>query len=123
MNALFAYVPISNNSDWVPSSSYYTVERSLSDRSFSPPVVPLPKWLQIGIRQCCVPLTSSLEALNEKPKVVTVGPDSFELKENIEKLRLESNRNFKDGFYQEAVEEYSAAIDMSKEPLPSTHYC
>ena len=100
--------------DWVPSSSYDTVERSLSDRSLSPPVVPLPKWLQIGIRQCCVPLISSLEALNEKPREVTEGPDSFELKENVEKLRLKGNEYFKDGLYQEAVEAYSAAIDMSK---------
>ena len=100
--------------DWVPLSNYDTVERSLSDRSLSPPVVPLPKWLQIGIKQCCVPPMSSLEALDEKPKVVTEGPDSRVLKENIEKLRLEGNKNFKDGLYQEAVEVYSTAIDMSK---------
>ena len=101
--------------DWVALSNYDTVERSLLDRSLSPPVVPLPKWLQIGIRQCCVPPMSSLEALNEKPRVVTEGPYLQELKEKVEKLRLEGNKNFKDGLYQEAVEAYSAAIDMSKD--------
>ena len=100
--------------DWVPLSNYDTVERNLSDRSLSPPVVPLPKWLQIGIRQCCVPPMSSVEALDEKPRVVTEGLDLQELKEKVEKLRLEGNKNFKDGLYQEAVEAYSAGIDMSK---------
>ena len=100
--------------DWVPLSNYDTVERNLSDRSLSPPVVPLPKWLQIGIRQCCAPPMSSLEALDEKPRVVTEGLDLQELKEKVEKLRLEGNKNFKDGLYQEAVEAYSAGIDMSK---------
>ena len=101
--------------DWVPLSNCETVERSLSDRSLSPPVVPLAKWFQIGIKQCCVPPMSSLEALDEKPRVVTQGPDLQELKEKVEKLRLKGNKNFKDGLYQQAVEAYSAAIDMSKD--------
>ena len=100
--------------DWVPLSNCDTVERNLSDRSLSPSVVPLPKWLQIRIKQCCVPPMSSLEALDDKPRVVTEGPDSFELKENVEKLRLKGNEYFKDCLYQEAVEAYSTAIDMSK---------
>ena len=100
--------------DWVPLSNYDTVERSLSDRSLSPPVVPLPKWLQIGIRQCCVPPMSSLEALDVKSRVVTERPDSLGLQENVEMLRFEGNKDFKDGLYQEAVEAYSAAIDMSE---------
>ena len=101
--------------DWIPLSNYDTVERRLLDRSLSPSVVPLPKWLQIGIKQCCVPPISSLEALDEKPRVVTQGPDLQELNEKVEKLRLEGNKNFKDGLYQEAAEAYSAGIDMSKD--------
>ena len=100
--------------DWVPLSNYDTVERSLSDRFFCPPVVPLPKWLQIGIRQCCVPPMSTVEALDEKARVAPEGSEADELGNNVEKLRSEGNKNFKDGLYQEAVEAYSAAIDMSK---------
>ena len=100
--------------DWVPLSNYDTVERSLSDRSLSPPVVPLPKWFQIGIKQCCVPPMSSLEALDEKPGIVSEGPDLLELKESVGNLRLDGNKSFKNELYREAVKAYSAAIDMSK---------
>ena len=100
--------------DWAPLSNCDTIKRNLSDRCLSPPIVPLPKWLQIGIKQCCLPPMSSLEALDEKLRVVTGGAHSFELKENVEKLRLKGNEYFKDGLYQEAEEAYSTAIDMSK---------
>ena len=100
--------------DWVPLSNYDTVERSLSDRFLCPPVVPLPKWLQIGIRHCCVPTMSTVEALDEKARVVPEGSEADELGNNVEKLRSEGNKNFKDGLYQEAVDAYSAAIDISK---------
>ena len=99
--------------DWVPLSNCDTIERRLSDRSF-PPVVPLPKWLQIGIRQCCVPPVSALEALKKKPRVVPEGSELGELENNVQKLRLEGNKSFNDGLYQEALKAYSTAINLSK---------
>ncbi|CAB4021803.1 Stress-induced-phospho 1 [Paramuricea clavata] len=95
--------------DWIPEQEYDTIQKSLSSNSFFPShVIPLPKWLQIVIKKCCVPPMSSLEPLDQKP---TESPD---LEQDIDKLRSEGNRNFNNGLYKEALDAYSAAIDMSR---------
>jgi tetratricopeptide (TPR) repeat protein len=102
--------------DWIPVEEYDTIQKNLSSNSFFPShVIPLPKWLQIVIKKCCVPPMSSLEPLDEKPTASHHGDsESLDLKQNIEKLRLEGNKHFSDGLYKEAVDAYSAAIDMSR---------
>jgi tetratricopeptide (TPR) repeat protein/GTPase SAR1 family protein len=102
--------------DWIPVEEYDTTQKNLLNNSFFPShVIPLPKWLQIVIKKCCVPPMSSLEPLDEKPTVVAPeDSESLDLKQNIEKLRLEGNKYFSDGLYKEAVDAYSAAIDMSR---------
>jgi tetratricopeptide (TPR) repeat protein len=95
--------------DWIPVEEYDTIQKNLSSNSFFPShFIPLPKWLQIVIKKGCVPRMSSLEPLDQKP---TETPD---LERDIDKLRLEGNRNFTNGLYKEAVDAYSAAIDMSR---------
>ena len=101
--------------DWVPVKEYDTIEKSLSDNSLFPAhVIPLPKWFQIVIKQSCVPPVSSLEPLNENPRVMADGSDSRELERNVGKLRSEGNNSYKGGHYKEAVNVYSAAISMSR---------
>ena len=101
--------------DWIPVEEYDTIQKNLSSNSFfSSHVIPLPKWLQIVIKKCCVPPMSSLKPLREKPTVAHEDSELLDLKQNIEKLKLEGNKHFSDGLYKEAVDAYSAAIDMSK---------
>jgi parallel beta-helix repeat protein len=101
--------------DWVPLSDYDTIERSLSGNSMFPAhVIPLPKSLQIVIKQSCVPPMRSLEPLDEKPSDQAEGSDSRELAQKVEKLRLGGNKSYKDGHYKEAVGAYSTAINMSR---------
>ena len=101
--------------DWVPADEYDKIQKSLSDNSLFPShVIPLPKWLQIVIKKCCLPPLSSLERLDEKPRVDAKVCELRDLEEKIEKLRQEGNTKFKDGLYKEAVDAYSAAIDMSR---------
>ena len=101
--------------DWIPEEEYDTIQKNLSSNSFFPShIIPLPKWLQIVIEKCCVPPMSSLKPLREKPTVAHEDSESLDLKQNIEKLRLEGNKHFSDGLYKEAVDAYSAAIDMSR---------
>ena len=101
--------------DWISAEDYDTIRESLSNNSLFPShVIPLPKWLQIVIKKSCVPSLSSLEALNDKLRVVSEVSELHDLKQNIEKLRLDGNTKFKDGLYKEAVVSYSAAIDMSR---------
>jgi parallel beta-helix repeat protein len=101
--------------DWIPVEEYDTTQKNLSSNSFFPShVIPLPKWLQIVIKKCCVPPMSSLKPLREKPTVAHEDSESLDLKQNIEKLKLEGNKYFSDGLYKEAVDAYSAAIDMSR---------
>ena len=101
--------------DWIPADEYDTIQKSLSNNSLFPShVIPLPKWLQIVIKKCCLPPMSSLERLDEKPRVKAEVSELRDLVQNIEKLRLEGNEKFKDGLYKEAADAYSAAIDMSR---------
>jgi tetratricopeptide (TPR) repeat protein len=102
--------------DWIPVEEYDTIQNSLSNNSLFPShVIPLPKWLQIVIKKCFVPPMSTLEPLEEKPTVVAhEDSELLDLKQNIEKLRLDGNKHFSDGLYKEAVDAYSAAIDMSR---------
>ncbi|CAB3983237.1 Small glutamine-rich tetratricopeptide repeat-containing alpha [Paramuricea clavata] len=101
--------------DWVPVDEYDTIQKSLSNNSLFPShVIPLPKWLQIVTKKCCVPSMSYLEPLDEKPTVEIVDSESPGLEQNIEKLKSEGNKKFSEGLYKEAVDAYSAAIDMSR---------
>ena len=101
--------------DWIPVEEYDRLQENLSNDSVFPShVIPLPKWLQIVIKKSCVPSMSSLEALNDKPRVIPEVSELRDLEQNIEKLRLDGNTKFKDGLYKEAVVSYSAAIDMSR---------
>ena len=98
--------------DWIPVEEYDTIHKSLSNNALFPShVIPLPKWLQIVIKKCCLPPLSSLERLDENPRVKA---EFHDLEQNIEKLRLDGNKKFKDGLYKEAADAYSAAIDMSR---------
>ena len=101
--------------DWIPVEEYDTIHKSLFNNSLFPShVIPLPKWLQIVIKKCCLPPLSSLERLDENPRVKAEVSELHDLEHNIEKLRLDGNKKFKDGLYKEAADAYSAAIDMSR---------
>ena len=101
--------------DWIGVEEYDNLKKSLSNNSVFPShVIPLPKWLQIVIKESCVPPMSSLEPLNDTPRVIPKDFELRDLKQNIKKLRLDGNTKFKAGLYKEAVVSYSAAIDMSR---------
>jgi tetratricopeptide (TPR) repeat protein len=95
--------------DWASVEEYDTIQNSLSNNSlFSFHVIPLPKWLQIVIKKCFVPPMCPLQPLDQKP---TESPD---LEGDMDKLKLKGNKHFSEGLYKEAVDAYSAAIDMSR---------
>ena len=101
--------------DWISVEEYDTLQVSLSNNSLFPShVIPLPKWLQIVVKKSCVPVKSSLEPLNDKPRVIPEVSELQDLEQNIKRLRLDGNTKFKDGLYKEAVVSYSAAIDRSR---------
>jgi tetratricopeptide (TPR) repeat protein/GTPase SAR1 family protein len=101
--------------DWIPVEEYDTIQNSLSNNSLFPShVIPLSKWLQIVIKKCFVPPMSTVEPLDEKARTEIEGSESHDLEKNIEKFRLDGNMKFKAGLYKEAVDAYSAAIDMSR---------
>ena len=101
--------------DWIRVEEYDTIQKSISSNSLFPShVIPLPKWLQIVIKKCCLPPLSSLERLDKRPRVETEVSELRDLEQNIENLRLEGNKKFRDGLYKEAADAYSAAIDMSR---------
>ena len=101
--------------DWISVQEYDTLHKNLSKNSLFPlHAIPLPKWLQIAIKNCCVPPMSYLEPLEDKPSVLPKGAVLDEIEQNIERLRLIGNTKFKDGLYKEAVDAYSAAIDMGR---------
>ena len=98
--------------DWVPLSNYDAVEKMLSNNFLSPFLIPLPKKFQIAIKECFIHPISSVEPLDEKPK--ELDDDLYQLEQNVENLRQQGNKSFNDSQYKEAVDAYSAAIDMSK---------
>ncbi|XP_028406488.1 uncharacterized protein LOC114528978 [Dendronephthya gigantea] len=100
--------------DWIPSSEYDMLQTGLSDSSLFPLDIPLQKWVQISIRKSCAPYMISPEPLDEKPDMVNKVSGSIQLKDNVEKLRLQGNESFKDGQFQRAVDAYSSAIDISR---------
>ena len=102
--------------DWIPVEEYDTIHESLSNNAVFPShvYIPLLKWLQIVIKKSCVPVMTSLERLNDKPRVISEFSELRNLEQNIENLRLDGNTKFKDGLYKEAVVSYSSAIDRSR---------
>ena len=57
---------------------------------------------------------SSLEPLDKKLTVEAEDSELPGLEQNIEKLKMEGNKNYRDGLYKEALDVYSAAIDISR---------
>ena len=101
--------------DWIPGEEYDAIKNNLSNNFlFLSQVIPLPKWLQILIKECCVSPTRSLESLDQKPNVNDKDSESHDLKQKIIKLKSEGNEKFKHDHFKEAVDAYSAAIDKSR---------
>ena len=101
--------------DWIPGEDCDAVQNNFSNHSLFPSqAIPLPKWLQISIKKCCVSPTRSLEFLDQKPNVNGEDSESHDLKQKVEGLKSEGNEKFKHGHFREAVDAYSAAIDKSR---------
>ena len=101
--------------DWIPGEDCDAVQNNFSNHSLFPSqAIPLPKWLQISIKKCCVSPTRSLEFLDQKPNVNGEDSESHDLKQKVEGLKSEGNEKFKHGHFKEAVDAYSAAIDKSR---------
>ena len=101
--------------DWLPMEEYCAIQENLSNNFLFPSqVIPLPKWLQIFIRNSCVPPTCSLESLDQNPNVNDKDSESRDLKQKIIKLKSEGNEKFREGHFEEAVSDYSVAIDKSR---------
>ena len=57
---------------------------------------------------------SSFEPLDKKLTVEAEDSELPGLEQNFEKLKMEGNKNYRDGLYKEALDAYSAAIDISR---------
>ena len=100
--------------DWISMEECETIKINLSDNTLFPAqIIPLRKWLQILIKKCCVPPVRSLEYLDQKPEAKNDDSASRDFKQTVEKLKLKGNEKFKEGYFKEAVDAYSTAIDMS----------
>ena len=98
--------------DWLSLSKCEAVKKTFSNNSVFPLSLPLPKSVQMVINRCCMPPFSSLQSLTGVPDP---GSSRFALKEQIEKLRLDGNTNFKQGRHLEALDSYSSAIELAKD--------
>ncbi|XP_028414384.1 uncharacterized protein LOC114537535 [Dendronephthya gigantea] len=97
--------------DWIPSEEYKIVKKRLSSESLSVSVIPVPKRLQMVIRNSCAPPLSARLAIEGG---IADDSKSHDLKQCIEKLRKEGNEYFKEGHYVKALEAYTDAIDRSR---------
>lgn len=98
--------------DWIPSKEHKTVVKRLSAKFFSRSVIPVPKRLQITIRNACTTPMSTLRPIEGR---IADGSESHDLEKCLKKLRDEGNKYFKEGQYVKAVEAYTDAIDRSRD--------
>ena len=98
--------------DWLPLAEYETVKVNVSNNSFFPHSIPLPKSIQIVIKRCCMPPFASLQPLTGAPDREA---SSSELEERIEKLKLDGNNSFREDRYKEALDAYSSAIKLAQD--------
>ncbi len=98
--------------DWLPLTEYETVKVSFSNNSLFPHSIPLPKYIQIVIKRCCIPPFASLQRLTGAPDPEA---SSSELEERIEKLKLDGNKSFREDRYKEALDAYSSAIKLAQD--------
>ncbi len=105
----FAYCML----DWLPLAEYETVKVNVSNNYLFPHSIPLPKSIQIVIKQCCIPpFANSLQPLTGAPYPEA---SSSELEEKIEKLKLDGNKSFREDRYKEALDAYSSAIKFAQD--------
>ncbi len=98
--------------DWLPLAEYETVKVNVSNNSWFPHSIPLPKSIQIVIKRCCMPPFASLQPLTGAPDPEA---SSSELEERIEKLKLDGNNSFREDRYNEALDAYSSAIKLAQD--------
>ncbi|XP_028392692.1 uncharacterized protein LOC114517236 [Dendronephthya gigantea] len=98
--------------DWLPQDEYETTIANLLSNLLFPLIIPLRKSFQILLARCCIsPLASLKPLISAKAN----DHDLDDLKEKIEKLRLDGNESFKKGLYTEALDAYTSAINMAKD--------
>ncbi|CAB4030342.1 Stress-induced-phospho 1 [Paramuricea clavata] len=98
--------------DWLSLAEYETMEKNVSNNSLFLLSIPLPKSFQILIKRCCMPPFVSHRPLPENPGP---GASGSELKEKIEKVKLDGNKSFKEGRHKEALHAYSSAINLAQD--------
>ena len=101
--------------DWLPSSEYKTVKKTISNSCLFPVGIPLSESIQGVIKRCCIPPFASLQPLTDKPEPVDSGFDLENLKEEVEKLKMDGNKHFKECHYREALDAYSSAIILTRD--------
>ena len=97
--------------DWLSSARYKTVKKILTNNSLFPLSIPLPKPVQIVIKECCMPPFASLQSLTGTPDCESSGPH---LEKKIKKLRLNGNESFKEDRCEEALDAYSSALTLAQ---------
>ena len=101
--------------DWLPLAEYETVKNNMLYSCLFPLSIPLSKSIQRVITRCCIPPFTSLQPLTDKPAPVTGGFVLDDLAKEVEKLRMEGNKHFKECRYNEALDAYSSAINMARD--------
>ena len=101
--------------DWLPLAEYETVKNNMLNSCLFPLSIPLSKSVQRVIKRCCIPPFASLQPLTGKPAPVTGGFVLDDLAKEVEKLRMDGNKHFKECRYKEALDAYSSAINMARD--------
>ena len=101
--------------DWLPLAEYETVKNNMLNSCLFPLSIPLSKSVQRVIKRCCIPPFASLQPLTGKPAPVTGGFVLDDLAKEVEKLRMDGNKHFKECRYKEALDAYSSAINMTRD--------
>ena len=101
--------------DWLPLAEYETVRNNMLNSCLFPLSIPLSKSVERVIKRCCIPRFASLQPLTGKPAPVTGGFVLDDLAKEVEKLKMEGNKHFKECRYKEALDAYSSAINMARD--------
>ena len=101
--------------DWLPLAEYETVKNNMLNSCLFPLRIPLSKSIQRVIKRCCIPPFASLQPLTDKPAPVASRFVLGDLAKEVEKLRMEGNKHFKECRYKEALDAYSSAINMARD--------